>query len=104
MAIESWITPEETPALAEAATAVIEERLDRFGPAARAAYWASVRKCYNTPYNPPVPKAVAVAAARRSEVVIPLIDAAPIEAPVLDLPLALPALAAAAAATEVQAA
>ncbi|GEP09545.1 hypothetical protein [Methylobacterium gnaphalii] len=62
MAIESWITPEETPALAEAAMAVIEGRLSRFSALEREAYWASIRKAYNTPYNPPVSKRTAKAA------------------------------------------
>ncbi len=62
MAVESWITPEETPALAEAAMAVIEGRLSRISAAEREAYWASIRKAYNTPYNPPVSKRAAKAA------------------------------------------
>ncbi|GLS46033.1 hypothetical protein [Methylobacterium brachythecii] len=56
MAVESWITPEETPALAEAAMAVIEGRLSRISATEREAYWASIRKAYNTPYNPPASK------------------------------------------------
>jgi hypothetical protein len=62
MAVESWITPEETPALAEAAKAVIDDRLNRFSQQEREAYWASIRKAYNTPYNPPVSRRAAKAA------------------------------------------
>jgi hypothetical protein len=79
MAVESWITPEETPALAEAATAMIEDRLSRFSKPERDAYWASIRKCYNTPYNPP--------ASKRSAKPVALVDEIPvIEIPVSDLP------------------
>lgn len=56
MIVESWITPEETPALAEAATTMIDARLARFGDAERTAFWASIRKAYNTPYNDPNPR------------------------------------------------
>ena len=56
MIVESWITPEETPALAAAATTMIDARLARFGDAERAAFWASIRKAYNTPYNDPNPR------------------------------------------------
>lgn len=56
MHVESWITPEETPSLAEAAAAVIEARMSRFEASDRAAFWASVRKAYNTPYNAPPPR------------------------------------------------
>lgn len=63
--VESWISPEETPALAEAATFLIEERLSRFSPTERAAYWHSVRKCYNTPYNAPPPRSVKLPVANR---------------------------------------
>ena len=57
MVSESWITPEETPALAAAARAVIDDRLQRLSEAGRAAFWLSIRKCYNTPYNDPVRRA-----------------------------------------------
>ena len=53
MNVESWISVEETPALAEAAMAVIDARLARFTEAERLAFWASIRKAYNTPYNDP---------------------------------------------------
>ena len=55
MKCESRITLEETPAFAAAATALIDDRLARLGEPARSAYWASVRKAYNTPYNDPAP-------------------------------------------------
>ncbi|WP_232631926.1 hypothetical protein [Methylobacterium sp. Leaf118] len=54
MNVESWITVEETPALAQAAREAIDGRLARFTDAERAAFWASIRKAYNTPYNDPV--------------------------------------------------
>lgn len=53
MAVESWITPEETPALAAEATALIDLRLAHVSEQARAAFWTSIRKAYNTPYNTP---------------------------------------------------
>ncbi|GJE28651.1 hypothetical protein [Methylobacterium organophilum] len=56
MTVESWITPEETPSLAQEATEVINTRLARFTDAERAAFWASIRKAYNTPYNDPAPR------------------------------------------------
>lgn len=55
MKCESRITPEETPAFAAAAAALIDDRLSRLGESARTAYWDSVRKAYNTPYNDPAP-------------------------------------------------
>ncbi|WP_431311025.1 hypothetical protein [Methylobacterium nigriterrae] len=56
MPVESWITPEETPALAAAATAQIDAILSDLSAAERDAFWTSVRKCYNTPYNDPLPR------------------------------------------------
>lgn len=56
MNVESWITVEETPALAQAAREAIEARLARFSTAERDAFWASIVKAYNTPYNDPVKK------------------------------------------------
>ena len=53
MNVESWITVEETPALAAQATALIDARLARLTDAERDAFWASIRKAYNTPYNDP---------------------------------------------------
>ncbi|MCJ2008509.1 hypothetical protein [Methylobacterium sp. J-092] len=55
MPVESWTKPEETPALAATATAMIDAALVGSG-LARDAYWAAVRKGYNTPYNDPQPK------------------------------------------------
>ncbi|KAB1073391.1 hypothetical protein [Methylobacterium planeticum] len=56
MPVESWITPEEIPALAAAAAAAIDVALSGLGEAQREAFWHSVRKCYNTPYNDPPPR------------------------------------------------
>lgn len=52
MPVDSWTRPEETPALAASATAMIDAALVGSG-LARDAYWAAVRKGYNTPYNDP---------------------------------------------------
>lgn len=112
MNVESWISVEETPALAEAAMAVIDARLARFTEAERLAFWASIRKAYNTPYNDPAkdsgkqpgktaqPKPVepkpVEPAPNAVEIRLPEID------PALDLPAA--ALASAALAGEMRAA
>ncbi|MGU3538745.1 hypothetical protein [Methylobacterium sp. A54F] len=57
MTVESWIAPEETAALAAAAAAMIDANLGA-GPdgIGRDAFWAAVRKGYNTPYNDPPPR------------------------------------------------
>ena len=55
MPVESWTKPEETPALAATATAMIDAALVGSG-LSRDAFWAAVRKGYNTPYNDPQPK------------------------------------------------
>ncbi|WP_187273053.1 hypothetical protein [Methylobacterium sp. WL69] len=56
MPVESCLSPDDTPVFAAHATAHIDATLDRLGEAERAAFWASVRKCYNTPYNDPKPR------------------------------------------------
>src|ERR1700712_885237 len=56
MPVESWITPEEAPALAAAAITEIDAALSGLSEAQRDAFWNSVRKCYNTPYNDPPPR------------------------------------------------
>jgi hypothetical protein len=103
MNVESWITVEETPALAAQATALIDARLARLTDAERDAFWASIRKAYNTPYNDPAkpaqPKPVEPApgaAPTAVEIHLPEID------PAIDLPAA--ALAAAARPAEMRAA
>ena len=58
MPVESWIKPEEAPEMAASATAMIDAALTGSG-LARDAYWAAVRKGYNTPYNDPQPLAAA---------------------------------------------
>ena len=58
MPAESRIAPDDVPALAAEATALIDAALSRLPEADRAAFWASVRKCYNTPYNDPKPRAL----------------------------------------------
>lgn len=103
MNVESWITVEETPALAAQATALIDARLACLTDAERDAFWASIRKAYNTPYNDPAkpaqPKPVEPApgaAPTAVEIHLPEID------PAIDLPAA--ALAAAALTAEMRAA
>ena len=84
MPVESWITPEEVPALAAAATAAIDAALSALSEAQREAFWNSVRKCYNTPYNEPPPRkrtfaVSAVIADFRARLPTP---AAPVPAPI----------------------
>lgn len=55
MPVESWIKPDEAPEMAASATAMIDAALTGSG-LARDAYWAAVRKGYNTPYNDPQPR------------------------------------------------
>jgi hypothetical protein len=64
MPVESWIAPDDVPALAAEAKARIDAALCRLDEAERASFWASIRKCYNTPYNDPKPRKLV-----RSEVV-----------------------------------
>jgi len=84
MTLDLWITPEETPALAAQATALIDARLSRFAEAERAAFWSSIRKAYNTPYNDPSPR----------EVETPRKPQPPVQIEVPDLSLPVAALAA----------
>ncbi len=59
MAIESWMNPDEAGDLAAHASAMIDAALVGT-ELSRDAYWAAVRKGYNTPYNdPPRRKAAA---------------------------------------------
>jgi len=58
MPVESWIVTDDVPGLAAQATDRIDAVLARLGEAERTAFWASVRKCYNTPYNDPKPRAL----------------------------------------------
>ncbi|CAA2100506.1 hypothetical protein MBUL_00704 [Methylobacterium bullatum] len=60
MPVESWMNPEDTAALAAEATTLIDAVLAHLPEADRAAFWASIRKCYNTPYNDPKPRALPV--------------------------------------------
>jgi hypothetical protein len=89
MPAESWIAPDDVPALAAEATALIDTALSRLPEDDRVAFWASVRKCYNTPYNDPKPRALPrLPMSAASEAAGP----APAEAPALST-LAAPALA-----------
>lgn len=58
MPVDCWIKPEEAPEMAASATAMIDAALTGSG-LAREAFWAAVRKGYNTPYNDPQPRAAA---------------------------------------------
>ncbi|MFD0935150.1 hypothetical protein ACFQ12_08130, partial [Methylobacterium trifolii] len=62
MPLESWTDPEEAPALAATATAMIDAALVGSG-LTREDYWAAVLKGYNTPYNDPQPRVRQTAAA-----------------------------------------
>lgn len=55
MPLDSWTSPDDTPALAATATAMIDAALVG-STLGRDAYWAAVRKGYNTPYNDPAPR------------------------------------------------
>ncbi|GBU17374.1 MULTISPECIES: hypothetical protein [Methylobacterium] len=57
MPLDSSIQPEDTSALAAAASQMIDAVLDARGAIGREAFWATIRKAYNTPYNDPPPKA-----------------------------------------------
>ena len=92
MPIESWTNPADDPHLAAHATAMIDAALVGTG-LAREAYWAAVRKGYNTPYNDPPPKRAAPAdpdAAAMPDVVAVATVAKPADA----VPLPLAAIAA----------
>ena len=56
MPVESWTLPEDVPTLAAEARAQIDAVLARLDAAGRDAFWASIAKCYNTPYNDPKPR------------------------------------------------
>jgi hypothetical protein len=94
MNVESWITVEETPVLAQAAREAIDARLARLSDTERDAFWASIRKAYNTPYNDPVKKP----AAPKPIEPVPTVE---LHLPEVDLPAA--ALASAALSAEIRA-
>ena len=56
MPVESWTRPEDVPTLAAEAMVQIDAALARLDAAGRDAFWASIAKCYNTPYNDPKPR------------------------------------------------
>ncbi|KQT49996.1 hypothetical protein ASG52_07920 [Methylobacterium sp. Leaf456] len=95
MNVESWITVEETPALAQAAREAIDARLALLSDTDRDAFWASIRKAYNTPYNDPVKKPAAPQPIEPAPVVELVL-------PEIELPVA--AIASAALAAEIRAA
>ncbi|WP_246733428.1 hypothetical protein [Methylobacterium sp. BTF04] len=77
MPVESWMTPEDTAALAAQATSLIDATLSRLPNSERDAFWASVRKCYNTPYNDPKPRALPGLQTAQSAVIKPAVITAP---------------------------
>ncbi|MCJ2082723.1 hypothetical protein [Methylobacterium sp. J-090] len=82
MPVESCLSPDDTQVFAAHATAHIDATLDRLGEAERAAFWASVRKCYNTPYNDPKPRPLpATALIAQALIAQAPIAQAPAEAP-----------------------
>ncbi|GJD47317.1 hypothetical protein OPKNFCMD_0023 [Methylobacterium crusticola] len=50
-------TPDPLRGLAAAGEAALNAALSRLPATEREAYWASVRRCYNAPYNEAAPKA-----------------------------------------------
>ncbi|RVU15324.1 hypothetical protein [Methylobacterium oryzihabitans] len=56
------LTAEQQRGYEAAGEAALNAALSRLPPAEREAYWASVRRCYNAPYNDAVPKAARAAA------------------------------------------
>ena len=84
---DSWIAPDDVAACAADAIARIDGTLSRLTEADRDAFWASVRKCYNTPYNDPKPRALpraqvplAEPAAREAPRAPPPVEPAPLSA------------------------
>lgn len=77
MPVESWISQEETPALAAEAVNQIDAALSRLTPQERDAFWSSVRKCYNTPYNDPPSRRTAVAPSEETSVALAAIPVGP---------------------------
>lgn len=82
MPADTWIAPDDVAALAADAMARIDETLSRLAETDRDAFWASVRKCYNTPYNDPKPRALPRAQVPVSEAVTaaPAAEPAPVSA------------------------
>ncbi|MBE7199814.1 MAG: hypothetical protein INR70_18700 [Parafilimonas terrae] len=83
MAIESWMNPDEVADLAAHATAMVDAALVGTD-LSRDAFWAAVRKGYNTPYNDPPRKKAAAPAVVAEVIPVVLEDSAPaVVAPVL---------------------
>ena len=80
MPADTWIAPDDVAALAADAMARIDETLSRLAETDRDAFWASVRKCYNTPYNDPKPRALPRAQVPVSEAAAPVVEPAPVSA------------------------
>ncbi|KQT09975.1 hypothetical protein ASG40_09640 [Methylobacterium sp. Leaf399] len=77
MPVESWTRPDDVPALAAQARTYIDAALARLDEAERQAFWASIVKCYNTPYNDPEPRALVRPAPAPAPVRIVLADETP---------------------------
>jgi hypothetical protein len=75
MPIESWTAQEDTPDLAAHATAMIDAALVGTD-LSRDAYWAAVRKGYNTPYNDPPRRRAEPAVVAMPELVVEVVLAA----------------------------
>lgn len=94
MPVESWMTPEDTAALAAQAMSLIDASLSRLSDQERDAFWASVRKCYNTPYNDPKPRALPrlqtaePAAIKPPVITTPVIERSPMPMPQVEMAMA----------------
>lgn len=78
MSIESFMKPEEVADLAAHATAMIDAALVGTD-LSRDAYWAAVRKGYNTPYNDPPRRRATPAAVVVADIApVPVEEAAPV--------------------------
>ena len=105
MPIESWTVPEDAHDLAAHAKAMIDAALVGTD-LGRDAYWAAVRKGYNTPYNDP-PRRSPVEPVMIAEPAVIAGPSATAPEPVVDIALAvdlLPVAAMAAVVAEVRAA
>lgn len=95
MPVESWIAPEDAPALAAEASALIDAVLAARGDIAHDVYWATIRKAYNTPYNDPKPRKLVGLGLKSPAAPAPVAEpvSLTVEIPVPPLPVAAMALA-----------
>lgn len=78
MPVESWTQPDDVAALAAEAKAQIDAVLTRLDEAERDAFWASIGKCYNTPYNDPKPRKLVRSETLAVPQPCPVTEAAPV--------------------------